>query len=1154
MAAPSKYYAFISYSRKDSKAAAWLQRRLEWFRFPVKLVPEDRRPPNARYVRPIYRDKTSLEVTDEHYWTNIRHALEESRHLIVLCSPHAAASEPVNLEVAHFLATHGGDASLVVPIIVSGNVTSAGADAALCPALRALGDPLTTRNLPTMVPDAVTAEQDAWEHGFVSLVSYLLRLERTALGDHIQRETKRQARVLRRWLVAVGMLTVIAAASAWLAFKAKREVEKVNAVIVERNRAVEAANEAITKKNKEISDQIEVNRKNLHEASMADYSAAVQRIEKDGEWAKGVAYLVRALKLEPNNSLAAAWLYSTLAFHGQENWPRQVLRHESRVVSAQFSPDGRRIVTASPDKTARVWDATTGRPVGEPLRHEASVNSAEFSRDGQRIVTASDDKTARVWDAATGMPLGEPMRHEDKVEGAEFSEDGQRIVTVGASLGARVWVAATGKPIGKTITEGGLLNSAHFSPDGRRIVIASWDSARVWEAATGQPVGKPMRHADEVYSANFSPDGKRIVTASQDKTARVWDAATGKPLGKPLRHETGVLHAGFSPDGSRIITTSDDNAARVWLAESGELLSKPLWHTASVVAEFSPDGQRIVTASRDGTAQIWDATGKPLGDILPNESMPLGEPLRHEDFVNSAQFSPDGKRIVTACEDGTAQVWEAATGKPLGEPLRHEHWVFSAQFSPDGQRIVTASEGKSGIGEARVWELATGKPLGEAFRHARQLNSAQFSPDGRRIVTACEDGTARIWEAATGKPLSVPFHHDKEVCTAKFSFDGLRIVTASADGTARVWEAVTGKQLGEPIRHGGELGSAEFSPDGQSIVTACADGAARLWDFATGKLLSESFKHKNWVVSAQFSPDGRRIVTASLDYTARVWETATGKPLSESLKHEDRVHQAQFSPDGQYIVTASDDKTAQVWEATTGKCLGEPLRHEAEVRTAQFSPDGQRIVTASLFGTARIWDVSGILHLPTPVPTWILASANAVAGLGFDENGELQSITPQERRATLLNATPGNDPWSNLVRWLVTAAEERTLTPNSKFTCRQIAERERDSGFKEGIESALRYDPTVPLARILLAGALLREEAERVSLIPGLKRDPSLPQHAAFLRDYDLQRMPDDAGLWERAVLALHEQKDAERTRRALAKLETLDKDRAAAVRKELGL
>ena len=84
------------------------------------------------------------------------------------------------------------------------------------------------------------------------------------------------------------------------------------------------------------------------------------------------------------------------------------------VNSAQFSPDGQRVVTASDDKTARLWDAASGKPIGEPMKHEDVVNSAQFSPDGQRVVTASEDKTARLWDAASGKPIGEPMKHEER--------------------------------------------------------------------------------------------------------------------------------------------------------------------------------------------------------------------------------------------------------------------------------------------------------------------------------------------------------------------------------------------------------------------------------------------------------------------------------------------------------------------------------------------------------------------------------------------------------------------------------------------------------------------------------------------------------------------------------------------------------------------
>jgi dipeptidyl aminopeptidase/acylaminoacyl peptidase len=208
------------------------------------------------------------------------------------------------------------------------------------------------------------------------------------------------------------------------------------------------------------------------------------------------------------------------------------MKHEGIVFSAQFSPDGQQVVTASWVQTARLWDAASGKPLGEPMEHESIVVfSAQFSPDGQRVVTASWDQRARLWDAASGKPLGEPMKHEGIVFSARFSPDGQRVVTASQDKTARLWDAASGKPLGELMKHEGPVTDAQFSPDGQRVVTASWDkTARVWDAASGKPVGEPMKHQDGVDSAQFSPDGQRVVTASLDKTARLWDAVivTGK--------------------------------------------------------------------------------------------------------------------------------------------------------------------------------------------------------------------------------------------------------------------------------------------------------------------------------------------------------------------------------------------------------------------------------------------------------------------------------------------------------------------------------------------------------------------------------------------------------------------------------------------------
>jgi len=402
-----------------------------------------------------------------------------------------------------------------------------------------------------------------------------------------------------------------------------------------------------------------------------------------------------------------------------------------------FSADGKRVVTRR-GKAARVWDATTGKPVTLPLEHQGVVNAVAFSPDGTRVVTASNDSTARVWDASTGKPVAPPLEHQDAMRTAAFSPDGTRVVTASDDKTAKVWNASTGTPMLPPLEHSRPVTTGRFSPDGSRVITINRDDIaaidmglRVWDAAMSKSAFSLKQHGP-VNVATFSADGTRVVTAGQDNTARIWDASAGTPVTPPLEHQGKVNAAAFSSDSTRVVTGSWDNTARVWNAWTGKPVTPPLQHQRIVVAAaFSPDGTRVATASFDRTARIWDVT----------TGRPITPPLEHQGAVDTVAFSSDGTRVVTASRDNTARVWDAATGKPRSPPLEHQGAIHAAAFSPDGTRVVTASLDHT----ARVWDATTGEPVTSPLEHQGDVNAAAFSPDGTRVVTASDDRTARVW-------------------------------------------------------------------------------------------------------------------------------------------------------------------------------------------------------------------------------------------------------------------------------------------------------------------------------------------------------------------------------------------------------------------------
>jgi WD40 repeat protein len=1038
------YNAFLSYSHSaDKKLATSLQRALHRFA---------KQPFRLRAVR-VFCDTASLSANPA-LWPAIEHALAASEYLILMASPHAAASAWVEKEIDYW--GRNKPASKVLIALTAGEI-------AWDERARDF-DWTRTTALPVRLSQVFEAEplwvdlRFAHETGSDSLAHPHFRdciadlaapLHARAKDDLIGEDVRQARRMRRLTLSVIALLASLALALGWMSVEANRRRQ---IAAVERDRALKSQSRYLA-------------------------DAALGQIA-EGKPDVGVLLALEALpkaeRERPYVAEAEAALHSALGTLGVRRIA-ELTGHRPPVGSAGFSPDGKRLVTVSAEETVRVWDTDTGTQVSTLKGHQEPLWFAAYLPDGSGIVTVSVDRTARLWNAVTGEQVRVFQGHQGPVMHAAISSDGRLLATASADSTAIVWQIDSGSVVATLRGHTQALCCIRISPDASRVATASLDgTARLWNARTGQTLGifkgtprAISATAGQAVVLKFSPNGKLVATSHEDNAVRLWHASDGSPAAVLKGHSGAINDGAFSSDSHFFATASADGTARLWkfgwwedddpapVSAAGELREKRqrARSTELKAVVFSPENNFAATAGED-SLQIWDpATG---GELAA---------LKLEGPARSIVVSRDGRRLATVHLDHV-MLWEVAGSTFTRWRLREERepieradrgpitvlsatgpgltWTDQRSWEPP---VAITQDGKTAAvvtGRSLVLRNGeTGRVIAAIAAHSRAVSRAVFNAAGDRLLSTSHDGSAKIWDAQSGAILATLSGHEKPVVDGAFSPAGDFIATASEDGTLRLWDA-----KGEPKSvmrgHEGAVRRLSFSGDGRRIVTVSDDRTARVWDAASGRELSALRGEKGGFGVAALNASGDRAVTAGSekDYTVRLWDAAAGKELHRWREFQGTVTGLAFSPDGQSVLTWGSDGSARLWNAQgrydRRAVMGYGCAGPGSIKQAYLSDDGERIVTILWNGRTDVWDSRSGARLLT-LHTFSATRAAPPCEVSMPPTGpEVVSVAASpdlrnvlvdgENGALVLFAIPSREEAIRRARQLVS----RSLTPEER--------------------------------------------------------------------------------------------------------------------------
>ena len=438
-----------------------------------------------------------------------------------------------------------------------------------------------------------------------------------------------------------------------------------------------------------------------------------------------------------------------------ESWrERHAIQGHGWGFTAAFSPDGKTLAVSGGQ--VKCYEVATGQLRFALAGHGYAAWSVAYSGDGKTLITTAGDKTARIWDAATGRQVA-CLAHPQPVYGAALSADGKVAAT--ASRVIRIWDASPPQDA-LVLTHAARVGTVAVSADGAILASSGVGDTRLWslDRITGQSL-QTTAERDPALAVSaiqvslpgpavspargpclgLSRDGQTLaVPEPAAQNIGLWNAA-GKKLAVLEGHDKPVIRLAMSPDGRRLASISESPEGILWDLEAHKPLSKfRIVGTLSSIA-FSPDSKTLAVGSQFGAAKLFDAaTGRELATLQRFELA--------TDWTEALAFSPDSKLVAVCSQMGNVQVWEVASGRLHAAFSSHDSGGCCAfAFSPDSRTLATAGHDAT----VKFWDVVTGQERCTLKGHQGPIRSLVFTPDASFLITGSDDGTVRLWPATT---------------------------------------------------------------------------------------------------------------------------------------------------------------------------------------------------------------------------------------------------------------------------------------------------------------------------------------------------------------------------------------------------------------------